>query len=179
MMSPRIRITAIAAALFFTAQVWAQNPSNPIQVALLRWYQANQTAQFSGDGSCTGPNGLAFDGAHVWVACSTANEIQELNASDGTLLKTIKSNTQLVTPEALLFDGANIWVSNGSTSAGAVTKVNASTGAYGSRQPTHPTIPTQFQKCNRLSTLDAQKGPFAGGGAFCSLYIPSRQTPRE
>jgi sugar lactone lactonase YvrE len=155
MMSPRIRITAIAAALFFTAQVWAQNPSNPIQVALLRWYQANQTAQFSGDGSCTGPNGLAFDGAHVWVACSTANEIQELNASDGTLLKTIKSNTQLVTPEALLFDGANIWVSNGSTSAGAVTKVNASTGAYGSRQPTHPTIPTQFQKCNRLSTLDA------------------------
>ncbi|MDA8326732.1 MAG: hypothetical protein M0033_11010 [Nitrospiraceae bacterium] len=38
---------------------------NDDQIALLRWYAANQTTQFS-MGADT--SGVAFDGANIWVA---------------------------------------------------------------------------------------------------------------
>jgi hypothetical protein len=115
------RIAAIAAALLFSVQLSAQNPNNPIEVGLLRWYQANETAQIA---TCSFPGGLAFDGAHMWVACESLKELQEFNTSDGTLVRTV---TGLVEePAHLLYDGANVWVSGGGTS---IIKVKASTGA--------------------------------------------------
>jgi hypothetical protein len=41
------RAITIAAALFWCVQLPGQNPANPIQDALLRWYPANTTAQFT------------------------------------------------------------------------------------------------------------------------------------
>jgi hypothetical protein len=54
----------IAATLLSTLQLSAQNSANPIQVALLRWYQVNTAVQLD---TCTGPNGTAFDGANIWA----------------------------------------------------------------------------------------------------------------
>jgi DNA-binding beta-propeller fold protein YncE len=113
-------IAVIAAALSLTLQLSAQNANNPIEIALLRWYQANTAAQFN---TCAHPSGMTFDGAHIWVACPNDNEIQELNANDGAQVRIV---TGILNPYFLLFDGANIWVSNYGYST--VTEVNASTG---------------------------------------------------
>ena len=48
--------------------------NNPLQIAILHWYNANQTTQFPVGGF---PYGVAFDGANIWVA----------NQTDGTLSK--------------------------------------------------------------------------------------------
>src|ERR1700733_15061900 len=117
-----IRTVMPVLALLYACQLSAQNPANPIQVALLRWYQANTAAQIS---TCSSPSGMAFDGSHIWVACSTSTgEVQEFNASDGALVQTI---TGVETPYSLAYDGANIWVAD--YGYNAVTKINASTGA--------------------------------------------------
>jgi YVTN family beta-propeller protein len=116
-----VRIALIAVVSLFTFQLLAQNASNPIQVALLRWYPANMAAQLS---TCSIPNGLAFDGSHIWVACESADEIEEFNSSDGALVRIV---TGVTSPYALAYDGANIWAAN--YSSNSVTEVNASTGA--------------------------------------------------
>ena len=127
-MSLRVRIALIAVASLVTLQLSAQNPGNPIQVALLRWYQANTAVTFNT--GCS-PAGLAFDGAHMWVACGGANELKEFNASDGKLLTTVTnvfSSPYGANALVLMYDGANIWVANGSTAtgAGAIARVNVS-----------------------------------------------------
>lgn len=104
----------------------AQNANNPIQVALLRWYGANQATTFT---TCSTPGGVAFDGTHVWVSCGTANELQELSSSDGRLVATVTnvfSSPFSQSAGNILYDGANIWVSNAGTAVGtgAVAKVN-------------------------------------------------------
>lgn len=119
-----LRPAFVAAVALLSAQARAQNANNPIQLALLRWYQANTVTQFS---TCGLPQGLAFDGAHIWVACgngfSNGNTLEEYNASDGKLLQTV---SPVGNPYALVYDGANIWASNNSSST--VTEVNAATG---------------------------------------------------
>ena len=113
-----VRIAVIAACL--SLQLSAQNANNPVQVALLRWYQANTAAQLT---TCLSPNGMAFDGAHIWVACSNpTKELQEFNASDGALVGHV---TLAYRPYLLAYDGANIWATN--YDANTVTEVNAST----------------------------------------------------
>jgi len=113
-------LSAVAIALLFTLQLAAQNASNPIEIALLCWYQANTAAQLA---TCAGPGGIAFDGSHIWVGCGTANEVQEFNASDGALVRTITT----ADPYAIVYDGANIWAAN--YSGDGLTKINAATGA--------------------------------------------------
>jgi hypothetical protein len=115
------RIATVAVVLLSTLQLSTQNPNNPIQLALLRWYPANTVAQLS---PCAEPEGMAFDGSHVWVACLGTNELQEFNASDGALVRTV---TGLGGPYALAYDGANIWATD--YSSNQVTDINASTGA--------------------------------------------------
>ena len=80
---------------------------NPIQVALLRWYEANQTGnQFSVGAS---PIGIAFDGASIWVANYGSNNVTKLRASDGADLGTFAVGSY---PYGIAFDGASIWVGN-------------------------------------------------------------------
>ncbi len=94
---------------------------NPMQIALLRWYDANQTGVAFGVGSA--PYGAAFDGANIWITNYGDNTVTKLRANDGAILGTFGAGT---TPFGVAFDGANIWVSN--ETANAVTKLRASDG---------------------------------------------------
>ncbi len=118
------RIAAAVAALLFTIQLSAQNPANPIQVALKRWYPANVYAAISL--TCSGIGGMAFDGAHMWVSCQNSYNIQEFNSSDGALVRTVSLGSPNA-PDDLVYDGVNIWVAE--PNSDRVVKVAASTGA--------------------------------------------------
>jgi hypothetical protein len=95
---------------------------NPQQVALLRWYGANQTGNQFTVGSV--PTGIAFDGASIWVANEGSANVTKLRASDGANLGTFAVG---LAPNGIAFDGANIWVVN--FSSNNVTKLRASDGA--------------------------------------------------
>jgi hypothetical protein len=55
------------------------------------------------------PRGIAFDGANLWVANRDDNNVTELRASDGVVVRTV---AVLGAPNGVIFDGANIWVVN-------------------------------------------------------------------
>jgi len=92
---------------------------NPLQIALLRWHDVNQTGNQFSVGAY--PLGIAFDGANIWVVNSNNSNVTKLRASDGANLGTF---TVGGLPYGIAFDGANIWVANG-----GVTKLRASDGA--------------------------------------------------
>ena len=98
------------------------NTVNTLQVALLRWYPANQAGAAFAVGSY--PIGVAFDGANIWVANLSDHNVTKLRASDGANLGSFAVSTY---PDAVAFDGANIWVAN--YSSNNVTKLRASDGA--------------------------------------------------
>src|SRR5271165_4200477 len=77
------------------------------KVALLKWYAANQTGTTFSVG--TGPKGVAFDGANIWVTNSNSNNVTKLRAADGANLGTFNVGS---IPIGVAFDGANIWVAN-------------------------------------------------------------------
>jgi hypothetical protein len=91
---------------------------NPLQVALLKW------ASYSGLTFPVGikPDGIAFDGANVWVANGGGNTVTKLRASDGVTLGTFTVGDN---PFGIAFDGANLWVANST----GVTKLRASDGS--------------------------------------------------
>jgi DNA-binding beta-propeller fold protein YncE len=115
-----IRLAGLAVVFLFAFQLHAQNANNPIQIALLRWYSADTVAQL---GTCGGPAGMAFDGFHMWVACSGSFQLDEFDASDGSVVPVNLSHSY-GEPYYLLYDGANIWVTN--PTSNTVTKVQAS-----------------------------------------------------
>src|SRR6516225_10011396 len=92
---------------------------NPLQVALLHWYDANQTASFAVGFQ---PFALAFDGANIWVANLGSHSVTKVRASDGATLGTFGVEG----PLGVAFDGGNVWVTN--SSINAVTKLRASDG---------------------------------------------------
>src|ERR1700751_3132137 len=79
---------------------------NANQLALLRWYGANVTANFATGG---GPNGIAFDGSRIWVVNGPGNHVTKLRASDGAVLGIFPVGN---VPGYAAFDGANVWVTN-------------------------------------------------------------------
>ena len=122
-MSTRSFRIAATVVLLFGTRLLAQNANNPIEDALLRWYPANITAQFSTT-TCSTPSGLAFDGAHMWVACFGSSELMELNTNDGSLAQMIPLANA---PSFLLYDGKDIWAANPKNNS--VTKVLANSPA--------------------------------------------------
>jgi DNA-binding beta-propeller fold protein YncE len=101
----------------------AGNPaaSNPLKVAPLKWYAANQVPTIFDAGK--EPVGLAFDGANIWAADFGADTVTKLRASDGAKLGTFKVGAN---PYSVAFDGAHIWVTN--SYSNDVTKLRASDG---------------------------------------------------
>ncbi|MFI5165644.1 MAG: hypothetical protein ACHQQS_03410 [Thermoanaerobaculales bacterium] len=100
---------------------------NPMQIAMLMWYHAaNIPVHFNAGGDIKYPTGLAFDGAHIWVANFNGNSVTEINASDGSKVGTFNAGGDINGPEGLAFDGAHIWVANYNNNN--VTKLNASDG---------------------------------------------------
>lgn len=104
---------------------------NPNQIALLRWYDINRSGNSFPTG--TSPNGIAFDGAHLWVANAGENTVSKIRASDGMGLGTFAVGTE---PRRVAFDGANVWVSNWNSSS--VMKLRASDGQLLQTIPTGP-----------------------------------------
>ena len=94
---------------------------NPMQVALLKWFPAYQSATFSVGHA---PAGVAFDGANIWVANGSGSTVTKLLAATGALVGTYPVGAS---PTGVAFDGANIWVTNSGGSN--VTKLLAATGA--------------------------------------------------
>lgn len=78
---------------------------NPLAIALLRWYETNQTASFSAHP----PSALAFDGAHMWMANHRIDAVNKFRPSDYAGLATSYVWSQ---PSALAFDGVYMWVAN-------------------------------------------------------------------
>jgi hypothetical protein len=99
---------------------------NPLQIAILHWYDANQTASFAVG---TSPLGVAFDGANIWVANVHSNTVTKLRASDGACVGGQPARTFPVgtNPEGVAFAGANIWVAN--AVGNIVTNLRASDGS--------------------------------------------------
>jgi len=88
-------------------------------VALLRWDRLNRSFPVG-----SFPEGVAFDGANIWVANDASNNVSKLRASDGANLGTFAVGAF---PVGVAFDGANIWVANGT--GASVSKLRASDGA--------------------------------------------------
>ena len=89
---------------------------NPLQIALLRWYEANGIGHTFSVGSK--PEAVCFDGANVWVANSGSDNVTKLKASDGSFVDNYSVGSR---PEGVCFDGAHIWVAN--SGDGNVTKL--------------------------------------------------------
>ena len=116
------RAWVIAPLLLLVVPIVAQQgPINPKAVALLRWYPANRATSFN-VGSWAGEQGIAFDGANLWIANEFSNAVTKLRASDGAVLGTFT----IAAPWDVASDGANVWVTN---VQGTVTKLRASDGA--------------------------------------------------
>ena len=84
----------------------AQLNFDPNQVAILRWYKADQATSFFLVGN---PVAVAFDGACIWAVSVNANNVTKLRANDGTILGTFSVG---LAPRGLAYDGANMWVAN-------------------------------------------------------------------
>ena len=76
---------------------WAAG--NPLKIALLKWYQANQTTSFKVGKE---PNDVAFDGQNLWVTNGGDDTVTKLRPSDGTVLGTFSVGSQ---PYGIAFDG--------------------------------------------------------------------------
>jgi YVTN family beta-propeller protein len=94
--------------------------ANPLQVALLRWFPADQSVTLTVG---TNPNGIAFDGADIWVANFSSSTVSKVQASTGLVIGAVTVGSG---PSAVAFDGANIWVTNQKSTT--VSKVRASDG---------------------------------------------------
>ena len=70
------------------------------------------------------PQGIAFDGANMWVVNVNGNSVTKLRASDGAVLGTFPAGGG---PQYIAFDGANLWITN-FASSNNVRKMRASDG---------------------------------------------------
>jgi len=59
-----------------------------------------------------GPQGIAFDGANMWVSNYNSNNVAKLRATDGATIATVPVGKN---PHGVAFDGANIWIANSSS----------------------------------------------------------------
>jgi hypothetical protein len=114
---------------------------NPLQVALLRWYPANLTTQFT---MTAPPYGITFDGSNIWVSIGDGT-LTKVRASDGTILGNFSAG--LGSGAGLMcFDGANVWVT--SYYNNAVVKMRASDGAILGTFPAHQAYALAFDGTN-------------------------------
>ena len=71
----------------------------------------------------TGPVGVAFDGAHIWVANSGNDTVTRIDTLTDEIVARIPVG---IGPVAIAFDGTHVWVAN-SESAG-MSKIDTTTG---------------------------------------------------
>jgi outer membrane lipoprotein-sorting protein len=78
--------------------------------------------------------GIAFDGTHLWITNAFGNSVTEVNASDGSWVRTLSGGSYgFSAPMGIAFDGTNLWVANQggvNSNNGSVTEFSAATGAF-------------------------------------------------
>jgi len=116
----------------------------PQQIALLKWYEANQSDLAYTTGGVS-PYDVAFDGTHIWVANWLYGGVSKLRVSDGSLVDTYPAG---INPYKVAFDGAHMWVTDPLNNV--VTKLRASNGEL-------------------VETYEVVGGP--GGIAFDGIHI--------
>jgi len=70
----------------------------------------------------SGPDGMAYDGANIWVTDYSSNDVTIVSAG-GNVVKTIELPS--ANPEGILFDGKYIWVANNGAGANSLSKFDA------------------------------------------------------
>jgi DNA-binding beta-propeller fold protein YncE len=79
-------------------------------VATLQWWGANLAG---GSYAFNVPYGEAFDGSHIWVTNYLGSSVTELNASDGSWIRTLSGGSYgFNAPFGMAFDGSHMWVTN-------------------------------------------------------------------
>jgi len=94
---------------------------NPSQIALNRWYTIRKRVTDFPVGN--NPQGIVFDGAHMWVANEGDDTVTKIRAADGLVIDTYSVGDG---PCDLVFDGKFIWVTNQNDDT--VTQLYASDG---------------------------------------------------
>jgi hypothetical protein len=94
---------------------------NPLQIAVLHWYPANQTTSFD---IANNPQGLAFDGENIWMVDTTDERVYALRASDGALVADIDIYPVQLAPWGIAFDGTHAWVTDSAYAQGVVTRLD-------------------------------------------------------
>jgi len=85
--------------LSFDGTQWSPTTNySPLDLATLHW---NPDNAYTYGTSAPGPEGLAFDGVHMWVADSGSNKVDELD-SFGNILKSVTVGNQ---PYDIAYDG--------------------------------------------------------------------------
>ena len=75
------------------------------------------------------PHGVAFDGTHLWITNQGGDSVTEVNASDGSWVRTLSGgNYGFNVPYDIAFDGSHVWITN--AGGRSVTEVNASDGSW-------------------------------------------------
>jgi DNA-binding beta-propeller fold protein YncE len=125
----RFTVVSILALTFLCSLTLAQDSvgigvtnstNNPLQIAILHWYDANLTTTFLVG---RGPEWMAFDGDSLWVANFFGNNVTKLQPSTGKVLGTFGVG---MGPFGVAFDGANVWVTN--LLGNSVSKLRTSDG---------------------------------------------------
>jgi streptogramin lyase len=80
---------------------------NPIQIGMLRWYDATMTGEVTvGDA----PSAITFDGQNLWVTQAGSRTLTKLRPSDSTVLATYDLGAGAAPGNSMVFDGFNLWV---------------------------------------------------------------------
>ena len=67
---------------------------------------------------------MAFDGSHLWITNLLGASVTELNASNGSLVRTVSGGSYgFNAPSGIAFDGHNLWVAD--TNGNSATELAA------------------------------------------------------
>jgi hypothetical protein len=102
-----ISITSTGNTLTIASDVSPSPHINPLRVATLQWYQANQTRLNFSVGS--GSEEIAFDGTNIWVLSRNSDQLWKLRATDGANLGSISAQNGA---SGIAFDGAHMWLTH-------------------------------------------------------------------
>lgn len=97
---------------------------NPMRVALLRWWEANQAPLRFPVGDA--PAALAFDGKNVWISHDDIAGVSVVNPSDGAIGRLAQVTIDSRQPGDMAFDGGVMWLASRAT--GIVARIRASDG---------------------------------------------------
>ena len=166
---------------------------NPIQIGMLRWYDATMTGEVTvGDA----PSAITFDGQNLWVTQAGSRTLTKLRPSDSTVLATYDLGAGAAPGNSMVFDGFNLWVTTqisdvrrvrttdgsvqGTFPLGTVAAAMAfdGTGIWAAGHSNDSLIQLQPKASNLLSSLTLPAGSAPTGVAFdgVSMWVTHQGT---